>query len=190
MAISMIYAATSDGLIGRAGKIPWHSSVDMKHFASTTKDSIIVMGRKTWESLPNKLPGRVHVVLTRGGAEIKEGADHVFSGNDAEAVLFVKWLAETHYPGKPVFIIGGSEIYKIFYSHAENIYETVVEYDSPITEHDVVLQGFLVENHDTMGFVKDSEISWTDNSGIEPSIRIIKWRQDIGNVFNNPLGDE
>ena len=64
--IIMIYACDENNAIGKDGDLPWRQSTDLQHFKSITSGGTIVMGRKTWESLPGKLPNRRHVVLTRG----------------------------------------------------------------------------------------------------------------------------
>ena len=61
----MIVARAVNGVIGRDGKLPWHISADLKRFKRLTMGSAMVMGRKTFESLPGVLPGRRHIVLTR-----------------------------------------------------------------------------------------------------------------------------
>ena len=63
--ITLIVARAQNGVIGRGGKLPWHISADLKRFKALTMGSAMVMGRKTFESLPGLLPGRRHIVLTR-----------------------------------------------------------------------------------------------------------------------------
>ena len=63
--ISLIVARAQNGVIGRDGKLPWHLPADLKRFKTLTMGSVMVMGRKTFESLPGLLSGRRHVVLTR-----------------------------------------------------------------------------------------------------------------------------
>ena len=63
--ITLVVARAQNGVIGRDGKLPWHIPADLKRFKALTMGSVMVMGRKTFESLPGLLPGRRHVVLTR-----------------------------------------------------------------------------------------------------------------------------
>ena len=76
----LVVARAQNGVIGRDGKLPWHIPADLKRFKALTMGSVMVMGRKTFESLPGLLPGRRHIVLTRDrdwqapGAEV-EGYD-------------------------------------------------------------------------------------------------------------------
>ena len=63
--ITLVVARAQNGVIGRGGKLPWHIPADLKRFKALTMGSVMVMGRKTFESLPGLLPGRRHIVLTR-----------------------------------------------------------------------------------------------------------------------------
>src|SRR5687767_3858194 len=100
----MIVARAENGVIGRGGGLPWHLSDDLKRFKALTMGSAMVMGRKTFESLPKLLPGRRHIVLTR---------DPDWSAEGAEIVHDVASALET--AGEPrVSIIGGAEIFRLF----------------------------------------------------------------------------
>ncbi|MGP9683705.1 dihydrofolate reductase [Brachybacterium sp. AOP3-A1-3] len=75
--IGLIWAQARDRVIGAAGTMPWHLSEDLRHFSRTTKGSPVVMGRRTWQSFPEKfrpLPGRTNIVITRDDAFADEGA--------------------------------------------------------------------------------------------------------------------
>ncbi len=102
--VTHIVAVQEDGGIGKDGKLLHRYKDDMAWFQRQTMGSVILMGRKTWESLPGHLPGRINVVLTHG-----EGSygDATFRSVDKA----LEWC-ETTYPTKPVFVIGGAEIYK------------------------------------------------------------------------------
>ena len=63
--ITLVVARAQNGVIGRAGKLPWHIPADLKRFKALTMGSVMVMGRRTFDSLPGLLPGRRHIVLTR-----------------------------------------------------------------------------------------------------------------------------
>jgi dihydrofolate reductase len=73
--ITLIVARAQNGVIGRGGKLPWHIPADLKRFKALTMGSAMVMGRKTFESLPGLLPGRRHIVLTRERNWRAEGAE-------------------------------------------------------------------------------------------------------------------
>lgn len=111
--LSMIFACDEKGAIGKDGDLPWRQSTDLKHFKRTTLEKIVVMGRKTWESLGQPLPKRRNIVMTRQGVD-----------DDVETMSFeeVMSLAEEH----EVMIIGGGEIYELFLEHAKEIHRTVI----------------------------------------------------------------
>ena len=99
--------------IAEKGEIPWCLPEDFKHFKKTTMGGTIVMGRKTFESLPKKpLPGRFNIVITRTPAKTAEG----FGGQDVyftNTLSMAFWKALTQNPGQDIFIIGGSEVYNM-----------------------------------------------------------------------------
>jgi dihydrofolate reductase len=103
--IVLIVAAAANGVIGKNSRIPWRLPQDMKRFKTLTLGHTVVMGRKTWDSLPDKkrpLPGRRNIVLTRQGYWKAEGA------------ITVRNLGEaTDSATGSVFVIGGGEIYRI-----------------------------------------------------------------------------
>ena len=73
--LAFVVAASRNGVIGKEGKLPWRLSSDLKYFKTITMGKPLIMGRKTWESLPNKpLPGRTNIVLTRDGSFEAKGA--------------------------------------------------------------------------------------------------------------------
>src|SRR5258705_13759873 len=101
--IAFVVAVSRNGVIGRAGGLPWHISSDLKRFKALTMGKPLIMGRKTWESLPKKpLPGRRNIVITRQANYRAEGAEVVA---DAAAALAMAGEAEE------ISIIGGAEIF-------------------------------------------------------------------------------
>nr|WP_301332615.1 dihydrofolate reductase [Parerythrobacter lacustris] len=116
----MIYARAANGTIGRDGKLPWHIPADLKRFKALTLGKSMIMGRKTFESLPGLLPGRRHIVLTRRHDWHPEGADIARSGNEALA------LAAAHDPEAEVAIIGGAAVYDVYRPLAQRIEVTEV----------------------------------------------------------------
>src|ERR1044071_6526865 len=100
--IVLVLAVAQNGVIGKKGAIPWHISDDMKRFKALTLGHTIVMGRKTWDSLPKKpLPGRINVVVTRQKDWHAEGAVTASSLGEA-----------TSGTSGTVMVIGGAEIYE------------------------------------------------------------------------------
>nr|AIA14960.1 Dihydrofolate reductase [uncultured bacterium] len=100
--IVLVVAVADNGVIGKEGKIPWHISEDLKRFKALTLGHTVVMGRKTWDSLPRKpLPGRVNVVVTRQKDWQADGAVTASSLGQA-----------TCGTSGTVMVIGGAEIYE------------------------------------------------------------------------------
>lgn len=105
MELVVIAAVARDGAIGRGGDMPWHLPADLKHFRAVTQGHPVVMGRKTWESLPPRfrpLPGRRNVVVTRNAQWADAGA---------EAVPSLEAAFELLSGASKVFVIGGGELY-------------------------------------------------------------------------------
>lgn len=114
--VTIVIARAENGVIGRDGKLPWHIPADLKRFKSLTMGSAMVMGRKTFESLPGLLPGRRHIVLTRDPRWAAPGADVVHSVEEA--------LAEGK--GERLSVIGGAELFRLFLPLADRIELTEV----------------------------------------------------------------
>lgn len=117
--LKMIVASSNNFVIGKDGKIPWYLPSDLALFKAKTMGKIVVMGRKTWESLPkHKLPGRYKIVLTNN-KDYK--IDHKDTNVHHHYMNLVHISTE-----RDVYIIGGAEIYKIFLPYADYIYYTKV----------------------------------------------------------------
>ena len=105
MNINMIFARSANGVIGNNNAMPWHLPEDLAHFKKLTLGCPVIMGRKTWDSLPPKfrpLPGRTNVVITRQADWQAAGAQSAGSLTDALAIC---------QPASNVWIIGGAQIY-------------------------------------------------------------------------------
>jgi dihydrofolate reductase len=119
--VSLVYAQSRNGVIGRNGGLPWHISSDLKRFKATTMGKPLIMGRKTWDSLPQKpLPGRHNIIITRQKGFAAEGATVVAS---ADAALAVAGAVPE------VCVIGGGEIFDLFMDRATRIYLTEIDAD-------------------------------------------------------------
>jgi len=114
--ITLIVARAQNGVIGRDGKLPWHISEDLKRFKALTMGSAMVMGRKTFDSLPGLLPARRHIVLTRDPSWHGDGAE---IARDVEEALRLAG-------GEPVSVIGGAEVFALFLPIADRIELTEV----------------------------------------------------------------
>jgi len=120
--VGMVWARTADGVIGADGGIPWHVPEDLAHFRQVTGDGVVVMGRRTWDSLPPRfrpLPGRRNVVLTRDASWSAEGAGVVHD------------LASALDTDEPVWVIGGGAVYADALPFADRVSETIVDLDVP-----------------------------------------------------------
>ncbi|PYI51226.1 dihydrofolate reductase [Paenibacillus flagellatus] len=114
--IAMIVAMDRNRLIGRDNKLPWRLPADMAFFKRTTMGHPVVMGRKTYESIGKPLPGRTNIVLTRDPAYKAEGCTVVRTAEEA-----VRAAA-----GEGLFVIGGSEVYALFFPLADTLYVTEI----------------------------------------------------------------
>jgi dihydrofolate reductase len=115
--ITLIVARADNGVIGRDGKLPWHLPADLKRFKALTMGKPMIMGRKTFESLPGLLPGRRHIVLTRGGWSAA-GAE---VAHDIASALALA--------GEEASVIGGAEVFALFEPHADRWELTEVHED-------------------------------------------------------------
>jgi dihydrofolate reductase len=129
-----IVAMDQHGRIGKDGKLPWASPEDLKLFASRTKYSTILMGRKTFESLPNVLPHRHHVVLSKQDHPPQENVTFVKTRFDA--------IDSCTLQNKPVWVIGGASVYKQFLSMCESIVITHFNIISVPSPGDVYMPDF------------------------------------------------
>src|SRR5438270_10346441 len=114
--ITIIVARAQNGVIGRDGTLPWHIPADLKRFKALTMDSAMVMGRRTFESLPGLLPGRRHIVLTR---------DHGWNAAGAEVAHSVEQALQLA-RNERLSVIGGAEIFAQFLPIADRIELTEV----------------------------------------------------------------
>ncbi|MDP4540619.1 dihydrofolate reductase [Qipengyuania sp. DY56-A-20] len=106
--IFLIYARAANGAIGHEGRLPWHLPADLAHFKAQTMGRPMIMGRKTFESLPGLLPGRRHIVLTRRERWDSAGAQVARSVEEALAMAGEGAIA----------VIGGAAIFDSFMAHA------------------------------------------------------------------------
>jgi dihydrofolate reductase len=115
--ISIIVAVSENGVIGKEGKLPWYIPEDLKHFKQLTSGNVVIMGRKTYESIGKPLPNRLNIVITREKNSVIDGCITVNSIKDAIR------KAGTD---KEIFIIGGGEIYKKSLKFADKVYLTKI----------------------------------------------------------------
>jgi dihydrofolate reductase len=119
----VFYVARADNnMIGADGDIPWHLPGELKRFKAMTMGKPMVMGRKTFDSLPGLLPGRRHIVLTRDESWTAEGAEPVRSVDEAIAVAG---------DVPEIAVIGGAEVFALFMDRADRIELTEVHREVP-----------------------------------------------------------
>jgi dihydrofolate reductase len=121
--VSLLAAVARAGVIGRDGGIPWRIAEDVAHFKELTTGHAVVMGRRTWDSLPNRfrpLPGRRNIVVTRNPDWSAQGAERAGSLEDA-----LRALAGTPH----VYVIGGAEVYEAALPLAGELVLTEIDLD-------------------------------------------------------------
>ncbi len=112
----LVLARAQNGVIGANGALPWHLPMDLRHFKGLTQNKPMIMGRKTFDSLPGLLPGRRHIVLTRSRDWNEDGAEVVHNVNQAIATANAPHVA----------VIGGAEIFALLLPKADRIELTEV----------------------------------------------------------------
>ena len=117
--ITIVVARARNGVIGKDGTLPWRLPADLKHFKRATMGSAMVMGRRTFDSLPGLLPGRRHIVLTRDRGWSAEGAEVAHSADEALRLG----------RDEPLTVIGGAEIIALFLDRADAVELTEVHAD-------------------------------------------------------------
>jgi len=123
--ISLIAAASENNVIGDHGRIPWDIPADLQYFRRTTQGHVVIMGRKTYESIGHPLPKRPNIVITRQKGLRAEGCDVV--GSLEEALEKAKGQNGNMAKGEDeVFVIGGGEIYREALPKADRVYLTRV----------------------------------------------------------------
>jgi dihydrofolate reductase len=124
MKIISIAAVSSNGIIGTDGKLPWHLPEDLKYFRDSTRGQIVVMGRKTFESLGKPLPKRENAVLTRDSTYRPQGV-RVFS----EIKTALEFYQNQPVKDPPVncFIVGGGQIYRDAMQFVDEVWLTEID---------------------------------------------------------------
>jgi dihydrofolate reductase len=127
--ITIVLARAINGVIGKDGQLPWHIPGDLKRFKRLTMGSAMIMGRKTFDSLPGILPGRQHIVMTHDPKWRVEGVDVV---HDVEGAIAA--AGDT-----PISVIGGAAIFELFEPIADKIEltEVIAEVDGDVSMPDL-----------------------------------------------------
>lgn len=138
MNICAIAAVSENNVIGKDGNLPWKLPGDLEHFRSTTMGHPIIMGRKTFDSFPNPLPNREHIVLTRNESLISSDSKVTYVNSVDEAIKISK-----KYNKDKLFVIGGQSIYKLFF---EQLDEMILTHVKDTYEGDTYFPEFDVDN--------------------------------------------
>ncbi|MCQ4044859.1 dihydrofolate reductase [Streptantibioticus rubrisoli] len=161
MNVGLIWAQTLDGVIGADNAIPWQLPEDMAHFKATTLGHPVVMGRRTWDSLPPRfrpLSGRRNIVVTRDPQWAAEGAER--AGSIAKALEIAAEPLESA-PPAAVWVIGGGEIYRAALGYATTL---------SVTEVDSTVDG------DTYAPTPDATWNVTEDKGWQSSTSGLRYR--------------
>ena len=119
--VTLIVAKSENNIIGNKGRIPWYIPNDIKRFKEITTNNVVIMGRKTFESLPEEyrpLPNRINIILSK---------DKSFKTNCCMVFNDLKKAIRKAGSDKEIFIIGGGEIYKESLKYADKVYMTEVD---------------------------------------------------------------
>ncbi|MET1051808.1 MAG: dihydrofolate reductase [Mycetocola sp.] len=122
--VGLVWAEAANGTIGKAGVLPWHLPEDLAHFKAVTVGSPVVMGRKTWDSLPERfrpLPGRRNIVVTRQPGWHADGVETSDSIGAA-----IELAADGLAPDDLVWVIGGAEIFSAVIDTADRLEVTTI----------------------------------------------------------------
>ena len=118
--LSLIAAMSDNGIIGRDNALPWHLPADLAHFKRVTMGKPMILGRRTWESLPGLLPHRTHIVVSRDRDYVAPGAELATSLDDALALV-----ADVD----EIMVVGGANLYAQAIPLASRRYLTLVHAD-------------------------------------------------------------
>lgn len=135
--LSMIAAVNENNVIGKNNKLVWHIPDDLKRFKKLTTGKAIVMGRKTFESLPGVLPNRKHIIIT-------ENMNYTYDNDNVEIVHSIHELLKYKDCSDEIFVIGGGKIYKELLPHCQKLYLTKVHSNE---EGDTYFPSFDMSNY-------------------------------------------
>ena len=160
LVLELIVAISKNNIIGKDNKIPFYLPEDLIKFRKKTTNSIIIMGRKTFESLPNgPLSNRIHVVLTKT-PELELESNHPVYYTNLENLFSL--IEKINTENKKVFVIGGSEIYKLLFPYCQKLHITIV--DTIVKNGDAVFPMELAEIYEKYKIEKESTILVSRNN--------------------------
>lgn len=149
---SIVVAIADNNAIGKDNSLLWHFSKDLKRFKTITMGSTIIMGRKTFQSLPCILPGRNHIVIT-------QNQDFKVDDERVTVVYSIEELLLTVDDQKEYFVIGGGEIYKLLLPYCNKIYLTQVhkDYEADTFFPALDYSQWNIEEEEETGFIDDEK---------------------------------
>ncbi|NKB25086.1 MAG: dihydrofolate reductase [Kiritimatiellae bacterium] len=157
MKIHLIWAQDMQAGIGKKGQLPWHISEDLKNFKRLTVDAAVIMGRKTWESLPIKpLPQRRNIVLS---SQPLGNIERYSSVEECISVLKQNGVDKS-------FVIGGSQVYEAFFEKAHELHITCVD------DHVESIDTYFPFNMETI----QSQFIEVEKKELTPSAIYTRWR--------------
>lgn len=172
--LNLIWAQTLDGVIGVNGELPFRLPNDLKRFKELTNGHAVLMGRKTWQSLPagsRPLPKRDNYVLSRYKDYKATGATVINDANEVFQLLHT--LGD-----KELFVIGGSSLYEMFLPYAQNVYVTFIKKSIPVNEEDIFTYAPFPQ---LVGMMKDNELRMANRH---------RYKTEIGGYqYDTPKGD-
>lgn len=127
--LTLIVAVSRNGFIGKDGTIPWRIPEDLKFFKKTTTGSVVIMGRKTFQSIGHPLPNRTNIVLTSTKNYARRFEANAEIPYYAESIEDALWYAETVAPTATKYVIGGARVYADALPIAKRIYWTEIDQD-------------------------------------------------------------
>ena len=145
--VHLIFARAANGVIGRDNRLPWHLPEDMAHFRALTRGCPVVMGRKTWDSLPERfrpLPGRRNIVVSRQHGLVATGAETADSLGAALALCA---------DAADVWVIGGAQIYAraLPFAHSAEVTEIHRDFEgdafAPVLEPEAWIEDSRLDGH-------------------------------------------
>jgi dihydrofolate reductase len=131
MDIELVVAAAENDVIGRGNRLPWHLPADLRRFKALTLGKVVLMGRRTYESIGKALPGRTNIVLSRSGQ---------IAASDCIAVTTLEEARSAAGTASPLMVIGGADIYRQCLPLASRIHLTLVH--ARIADGDTVWSGW------------------------------------------------
>ena len=163
MMLSMIVAVSENGVIGREGDLPWRLSADLQRFKRVTMGHVMLMGRKTWESIGRPLPGRTSVVISQQ-PDYRTGFDEAPVATNLDDALAL--ACDLGGDDSEVFVIGGARIYAMMLSHTDRLLLTHVHAE---VEGEVILPRI---NWDEWRLVAEETHPADDNNDFEHTYKI------------------